>query len=79
MVIVVSSRAAFHSIAALAIRVKTASSASTEATVKAAWLLYSFQSFSMRNGMVSFTSTWPDTTDTAPNSPKARAVHRITP
>src|SRR5664279_367849 len=61
------------------IKVTTARRASKDATLKAAWLLYSFHSFSMRSGMVSLESMCPETTEPAPNSPKALAVHRMKP
>src|SRR3546814_8460614 len=59
--------------------VARASSASSEATAKAAEKLYSLYRISTCSGMVLVRPRiWPDTTDTAPNSPMARALQRIT-
>ena len=61
-------------------KVTSASIASTDATAKAPGMLYSWNSFSIRSGMVSVCpAMWPETTYTAPNSPIARALQRITP
>src|SRR5262249_7121180 len=75
-----SSRRVFHSSVVFTSSVTSASSASTEATAKAPGMLYSWNSFSTRSGIVSvLPAMCPETTYTAPNSPMARALHRITP
>src|SRR5262249_8435103 len=75
-----SSRRVFHSSVVFTRSVTSASSARTDATANAPGMLYSWNSFSTRNGMVSvWPAMWPDTTYTAPNSPIARALHRMTP
>src|SRR5262249_26727574 len=75
-----SSRRVFHSSVVFTSRVTSASKASTEATAKAPGMLYSWNSFSTRSGIVSvLPAMCPETTYTAPNSPMARALHRITP
>src|SRR5450830_1028946 len=69
-----------HSIKAFRARVTSASKASRDATANAAEKLYSLYSISTCSGIVLVSPRiWPDTTDTAPNSPMARALHRITP
>src|SRR3989441_80715 len=74
------SRRVFHSSAVFANSVTSASMASTDDSAKAPGRLYSWKSFSTRRGMVSvFPAMWPETTYTAPNSPIARALQRITP
>jgi len=74
------SRRVFHSSVVFSRSVTRASSASTDATAKAPGMLYSWNSFSTRSGMVSVCpAMWPETTYTAPNSPMARALHRMTP
>src|SRR5262249_27454606 len=74
------SRRVFHSSAVFTKSVTSASMASTDATANAPGRLYSWKSFSTRSGMVSvFPAMWPETTYTAPNSPIARALQRITP
>src|SRR3569623_938191 len=74
------SRRVCHSIIVFKNRVPRASSASSEAPAKAATKMYSLKSTSTCSGMVvGRPRMWPDTTDTAPNSPMARALHRITP
>jgi len=60
--------------------VTRARKARSEATAKAAWKLYSLYRISTWRGRVLvFPRTWPETTDTAPNSPMARALQRMTP
>src|SRR3989442_9958575 len=74
------SRRVFHSSAVFTNSVTSASMASTDDSAKAPGRLYSWKSFSTRRGMVSvFPAMWPETTYTAPNSPIARALQRITP
>src|SRR5206468_5906 len=69
-----------HSIRLLAPSVTRARKARREATAKAAWKLYSLYRISTWSGMVLVRPRmWPDTTETAPNSPIARALQRITP
>ena len=54
--------------------------ASTDATANEPGRLYSWNSFSTRSGIVSvLPAMWPETTYTAPNSPIARALQRMTP
>ena len=70
----------FGSIAAFTTSVTSASSVSTDASANAAGVLYSWNSFYTRSGIVSVCPPIrPLTTYTAPNSPIARALHRITP
>src|SRR5690606_25609364 len=60
--------------------VTKARKANRDATANAAAKLYSLYKISTCSGMVLVKPRiWPDTTDTAPNSPMARALHRITP
>eukprot|EP01022_Parablepharisma_sp_SALTPOND_P004178 TRINITY_DN1187_c2_g1_i1.p1 TRINITY_DN1187_c2_g1~~TRINITY_DN1187_c2_g1_i1.p1 ORF type:complete len:554 (-),score=206.99 TRINITY_DN1187_c2_g1_i1:2173-3834(-) len=60
--------------------VTRARKASSEATAKAPVMLNSLQRISTCSGMVLVSPRiWPETTDTAPNSPMARALQRITP
>src|SRR5262249_26753792 len=74
------SRRVFHSSVVFTRSVTSASSARIDATANAPGMLYSWNSFSTRSGMVSvWPAMWPDTTYTAPNSPIARALHRMTP
>src|SRR5437870_2904517 len=74
------SRRVFHSSAVFTNSVTSASMDSTDDSAKAPGRLYSWKSFSTRRGMVSvFPAMWPETTYTAPNSPIARALQRITP
>ena len=69
-----------HSITDLMTSVTRASRAKSEATAKAATDWYSLYRISTCRGIVLvWPRMWPDTTDTAPNSPMARALHRITP
>ena len=66
--------------ATLTTSVTSASDVSSDATANEPGLLYSWNSFSTRSGMVSVRpAMWPETTYTAPNSPIARALHRMTP
>src|SRR5258706_6043245 len=76
-----SSRRAWpHSRNVLITNVSKASNASKLATANAAGPLYSLYNFSTRKGMVSVRPVmWPETTETAPNSPIARALHRMMP
>src|SRR5678815_2998682 len=63
-----------------ATRLASASTTSSEATAKAAWYSYSLYRISTCSGSVLVRPRmWPDTTETAPNSPIARAVHSTTP
>src|SRR3989442_1740185 len=63
-----------------AINVKIASNVRSDATANDPRRLYSWNSFSIRSGIVSvWPAMWPDTTYTAPNSPIARALHRMIP
>src|SRR5690606_33402822 len=72
-----STRCSTHT---LITKVNNASRASREATAKAAANWYSLYRISTCSGMVLVSPRiLPDTTDTAPNSPMARALHRITP
>src|SRR3569832_1060313 len=69
-----------HSTQVFAIRVISANTASNVATANAATNLYSLYNTSTCSGTVLVSPRMcPDTTDTAPNSPMARALHWITP
>src|SRR6218665_2488260 len=60
--------------------VTSASKASSDAAANAATDWYSLYRISTCSGRVLVCPRiWPDTTDTAPNSPMARALHKITP
>src|SRR5258708_51715 len=76
-----NSRACFHSRKVLISSVNNASTASKLATAKASAVVFSpFHSFSTYRGIVVVRpEILLDTTETAPNSPIARALHRMTP
>src|SRR5690606_36423160 len=76
----ISGRALRHSTRFLISSVTSASRASSDATAKAAENWYSLYRISTCSVIVLVRPRmWPDTTDTAPNSPMARALHRIAP
>ena len=69
-----------HSATDLMTSVTSARIASSDATANAATDWYSLYRISTCSGTVLVCPRmWPDTTDTAPNSPIARALHKITP
>ena len=60
--------------------VTSASNVSSDATANAPVKLYSLYRISTCSGIVFvWPRMWPLTTETAPNSPIARALHKITP
>src|SRR5262249_40346 len=74
------SRAAFHSIKLLTASVTSAKSATRHAAANAPAYWSSLQRISTSRGSVFVRPRmWPETTETAPNSPMARALQRITP
>src|SRR6267378_214919 len=72
--------AVFRSIIVFAMSVTMANKVRSEATANAPTALYSLYRISTCSGIVLVSPRiWPETTETAPNSPIARALQRIAP
>src|SRR6266513_2273295 len=72
--------AVFRSIIVFAMSVTIAKKVRSEATANAPTALYSLYRISTCSGIVLVSPRiWPETPETAPNSPIARALQRITP
>src|SRR6185295_5516050 len=70
----------FRSMTVFTMSVTIANNVRSEATANAPTALYSLYRISTCNGIVLVSPRiWPDTTETAPNSPIARALQSITP